>query len=198
VTTPAYGLDIETDTATGGLDPRCCRILAAALATDDGVRVLTGTEASILSGLDSEIATLAPGVLVTWNGSSFDLPFIADRARRVGVRLGLSLVLDPTIVRSHPPLPGHEGSYRARWHGHGHLDAYLAYRSLLADTGESCALKAVARRAGLAVLEPDPSRVHELSAPELRRYVASDARLALALAKARWAEVTRGWQALTA
>ncbi|HZU71125.1 MAG TPA: hypothetical protein VE990_00005, partial [Acidimicrobiales bacterium] len=93
---------------------------------------------------------------------------------------------------------GHDGSYQASWHGHGHLDAYLAYRSLSEGSGESCALKAVARRAGLRVLEPDPTRIHELSPAQLRRYVANDARLALTLARARWSEVIRGWQALSA
>ncbi|HZU71479.1 MAG TPA: hypothetical protein VE990_01790, partial [Acidimicrobiales bacterium] len=102
--TAAYGLDIETDTSRGGLDPRRCRIVAAALATEAYVVVMTGPEKRILANLDDKLARLPDGVLVTWNGSSFDLPFIADRAARLGLRLGLQLRLDPAIVRSHPPL----------------------------------------------------------------------------------------------
>ncbi|HET6795461.1 MAG TPA: 3'-5' exonuclease [Acidimicrobiales bacterium] len=184
-----YGLDIETDTGAGGLDPARCRILAAAVAGDDGTTVLTGPEPRLLGALDEHVAGLGPAVLVTWNGSGFDLPFIAERARRCGVATGLRLRLDPGIVRSHPPLAGHEGSYRAAWHGAVHLDAYLAYRSLLAGTGLSCSLKAAARRAGLAVVDADASKVHELSAHQLVRYVASDAALAMALAVARWDRV---------
>ena len=185
---PAYGLDIETDTAAGGLDPRHARVLAVAVAVDGTAEVVTGPEESLLRRLDQRLARLPPGLIVTWNGSAFDLPFLADRARRCGVRFGLRLRLDPTIVRSHPPLTGHAGSYRATWYGHGHLDAYLAYRALLAGTGDSCALKAVARRAGLPVVETDAARIHELSPDQLCRYVASDAVLTLALARARWEE----------
>lgn len=187
--TPAYGLDVETDTAQGGLDPRRCRILAAAVAVSGGVTVLTGREAHLLAGLDGLLRSLPPGTLVTWNGSAFDLPFLADRARACGVPLGLRLRLDPGLVSRHPPLAGHAGAYRARWYGHGHLDAYRAYRALVRDG--SCALKDVARRHGLPVVEADPARVHELAPELLRRYVARDAELALVLARARWEHVAR-------
>ena len=184
---PAYGLDVETDTSCGGLDPRACRILAAAVARDDGVAVLTGPEPALLARLDGILAALPAGVLVTWNGSGFDLPFLADRARRCGVVLGLDIVVDPGITSRHPPLAGHPGLYRARWHGHRHLDAYRAYRTLQSEG--SCALKAVARRHGLPVVEAEPTRIHELAPDQLRRYVARDAELALLLARARWTEV---------
>ena len=187
--TPAYGLDVETDTAQGGLDPRRCRILAAAVAGSEGVTVLTGPEAHLLAGLDGLLRALPPGTLVTWNGAAFDLPFLADRARACGVPLGLRLRLDPGVVSRHPPLAGHAGAYRARWHGHGHLDAYRAYRTLVSEG--SCALKDVARRQGLAVVDADPSRVHELDPDLLRSYVARDAELALVLARARWDQVAR-------
>lgn len=187
--TVAYGLDIETDTASGGLDPRSSPVVAVALASDSGVTVFRGPETRILREVDALLGVLAPGVLVTWNGSGFDLPFLSDRALRHGIELGLDLRLDPAIVRSHPPLPGHAGFYRARWHGHGHLDAYLAYRALAEDGEGSLALKAVAARRGLAALEVDRSRIHELEADDLASYVASDAALALALARTRWSEV---------
>jgi len=185
--TPAYGLDIETDTARGGLDPRDCGVVAAAVAGADGVTVVTGPEPHLLAALDGLLGALPPGILVTWNGSAFDLPFLSDRARHWGIPLGLRLRLDPGIVSTHPPLGGHAGAYRAQWHGHRHVDAYRAYRALLSDG--SCALKAVARRYGLPVIEADPARIHELSPDQLRGYVARDAELALRLARARWAEV---------
>jgi DNA polymerase elongation subunit (family B) len=220
--TTAYGLDIETDTACGGLDPGRARILAVAVAGaeagarvraidglvrsaeaprparrwwrgglprrdgDRDVTVLTGTEPLLLRRLDALLAGLDPGVIVTWNGSGFDLPFLADRARRCGVELGLDLWVDPALPGQHEPLPGHAGRYRGRWHGHRHADAYLVYRALEQELGRSCSLKAVARRAGLRVVEADASRVHELGPGRLRRYVGSDARLTLELARARW------------
>ena len=187
--TVAYGLDIETDTASGGLDPRSSPVVAVALASDSGVTVIRGPESRILREVDALLGVLAPGVLVTGNGSGFDLPFLSDRARRHGIALGLDLRLDPAIVRSHPPLPGHAGFYRARWHDHGHLDAYLAYRALAEEGEGSLALKAVAARRGLNALEVDRSRIHELEAEDLATYVASDAALALVLARTRWSEV---------
>ena len=121
---PLYGLDIETDTTRDGLDPRVARVIAVAISGDHHRAVLTGDEPALLAALDQRIASLPPGVLVTWNGAAFDLPFLADRATRCGVRLGLRLTLDPAIPMRRPPLPGHLGAYRAGWHGHRHLDAY--------------------------------------------------------------------------
>lgn len=187
--TPVYGLDIETDTSRGGLDPRVCPVLAVALATGKSVEVATGPEEALLADLDRMLLSMEPGIIVTWNGSAFDLPFLDHRSRLCGVGLGLHLVEDPDVVRTHPPLPGHASCYRASWHGHGHLDAYLAYRSLAVEGQGSLALKAVAARAGMTVVEVDRTRVHELDARLLARYVASDARLALELALARWPEV---------
>lgn len=186
---PCYGLDIETDTATGGLDPAVTRVLAVAVAGPEGEVVFAGPEAGLLRALDASLSAAPAGVVVTWNGAAFDLPFLADRARRAGVVLGLELVLDPSIVRHRAPLAGHLGAYRATWHAHRHLDAYRAYRGLSAGTELSCGLKAVARRAGLAPVEVDASAVHRLSRSALTRYVASDASLARVLAESRWAEM---------
>ncbi|GJM39108.1 MAG: hypothetical protein DHS20C19_24750 [Acidimicrobiales bacterium] len=147
---------------------------------------LDADEPALLTALDELLTQLPPGVLITWNGASFDLPFLADRARVIGVDLGLELVLDPAIPGRHDPLLGHAGAYRARWHGHAHLDGYQLYR---ADVGASlhlpCGLKPLARFVGLPVVEVDRERIHELSDDERRAYVASDAHLARALVRRR-------------
>lgn len=191
VTPALYGLDIETDTTTDGLDPGVAGILAVALSTEgDGDTVFTGSEAAVLRLVDEHLAELPPGVLVTWNGGAFDLPFLADRAARSGVALGLELHWDPAASRpGRAPLPGHIGTYVARWWGHDHLDAYRAWRRLTPDPDESCALKAVARREGLAAVEVDRSVIHEAPLGTLRRYATSDAALARLLAAARWTDV---------
>jgi len=190
-----YGLDIETDTTRDGLDPAVGRVVAVAVVSD-GLGAGAGPsdqvfadedEANLLLALDHHLATLPPGVLVTWNGSGFDLPYLSSRAARAGVELGLHLELDLTMSGRHEPLPGHDGAYRARWHRHGHLDAYRVYR---ADVGPAlrvpCSLKSMAALAGLAPIEVDASRVHELSTAEVASYVRSDARCTAALARRRW------------
>ena len=82
---PYYGLDIETDTTVNGLDPTQAEIVAIALTmpySSDGDVVLTGPEHQMLRDLDQLLQELPAGVLVTWNGAAFDLPFLAERARR--------------------------------------------------------------------------------------------------------------------
>ena len=192
---PLYGLDIETDTTDDGLDPGVARVVAVAVsAAESGDVVLTGPELAVLSALDAHLGTLPPGVLVTWNGGAFDLPFLATRAAVVGMPLGLELAWDPAGYRlGRVPLPGSLGTYAAAWYGHDHLDAYRAWRSLgLAPPESSCGLKAVARAEGFEAVEVDDvALLHELPVGELRRYVASDASLARRLAEHRWSAVRR-------
>jgi DNA polymerase elongation subunit (family B) len=187
-----YGLDIETDTTTNGLDPAVARVLTIALSSDGIDEVFSGDEPSILDSLDHHLAQLEPGVIATWNGAAFDLPFIADRAARCGVGLGLRLQLDPGMSMRRSPLPGHRGAYRARWHGHGHIDAYRLYRG---DVGPalrvSCSLKAIARLVGLAPIEVDRTRIHDLTNEALHAYASSDARLARVLTQRRWSSASR-------
>jgi len=186
---PLYGLDIETDTTIDGLDPAVGRVLAVAVAHGDDVELFDhDDEAHLLRQLDRHLDDLSPGVLVTWNGARFDLPYLATRAARHGVGLGLALHLDPALAGRHAPLPGHAGAYRAGWHGHLHLDAYRVYRADVGPAlGLACTLKVVAALAGMAPVEVDASRVHELSRDQIARYVGSDARCAAGLAQRRWA-----------
>lgn len=190
---PVYGLDIETDTATDGLDPRVGRILCVGLAGAGGELVVAHhDEAELLRSVDRWLAELAPGVLTTWNGAAFDLPYLATRARVLGVGLGLRLRPDPGLLRRGAPLPGHAGAYRATWYGHHHLDAYRVFR---ADVGPalrmSCSLKTVAGLAGLPAVDADASRVHELPPAARHAYVASDARCTRDLALRRWGTAVR-------
>jgi hypothetical protein len=184
---PLYGLDIETDTAVDGLDPAASPVVAVALSTDDGDEVFTGDEAHVLARLDERLRELPDGVVATWNGGAFDLPFLADRAAARGEPLGLRLAPDPWVRLAHEPLPGHDGAYRAAWYAHRHLDVYRAYQADVGRAlGVSCALKSIARVVGLDPIEVDRERIHELAAAELDAYVASDARLTRLLALRRW------------
>ncbi|HUS61901.1 MAG TPA: 3'-5' exonuclease [Acidimicrobiales bacterium] len=185
---PLHGLDIETDTEAGGLDPRVARIVAVAVASESSTRVFDGDETELLRSLDLHIAALPPGVLVTWNGGAFDLPFLEDRATACGVRLGLRLTLDRNIWRRGEPLPGHDGAYRAAWYGNTHLDAYQAYKAVVrqADPDMSCGLKSLAKRLGYDPVEVDASHLHELTPSTIRGYVASDAEVTRTMAARMW------------
>lgn len=189
---PIYGLDIETDTSVDGLDPAVAPVVTVALSTPEGDEVFTGPERSLLAALDGALRELPAGVVATWNGAGFDLPFLADRAGRHDLALGLRIALDPTIVSRRPPLAGHAGAYRGRWHDHRHIDAYRLYRG---DVGPalrvSCSLKAIARLVGLTPVEVDRERIHTLPDAVLRAYVASDARLTRLLAERRWPAASR-------
>jgi DNA polymerase elongation subunit (family B) len=187
-----YGIDIETDTSVNGLDPAVAPVVTVALSCSGHDEVFSGDEARLLAKLDDRLAELEPGVLATWNGAAFDLPFLADRAARCGVAIGLRTAFDPTITLRRSPLPGHRGAYRARWHDHDHIDAYRLYRG---DVGPalrvSCSLKSIARLVGLAPLEVDRERIHDLSREALHAYASSDARLARVLTERRWGTASR-------
>jgi RNase_H superfamily len=189
---PVYGLDIETDTTIDGLDPAVSPVVLAALSTPEGDEVFDGDEPRLLAALDARLRDLPPGILATWNGAAFDLPFVADRAAAAGVALGLTLVPDPTVVLSRGPLRGHTGAYRATWYAQRHVDAYRMYRG---DVGRvlriSCSLKAIARVVGLTPVEVDRERIHELPRDVLDAYVTSDARLARLLTERRRTTVAR-------
>lgn len=191
---PLYGLDIETDTRADGLDPAVAAVVAVALSsTAEGEVVLTGDEAGILRALDAHLAGAEPGIVVTWNGGAFDLPFLAARAAEHAVTLGLELVWDPAAAArpGRVPLPGRIGTYAAAWYAHRHLDAYRAWRHL-SDPDTRCGLKSVARSEGFEPVEVDDrAQLHKLPVPQLRRYVASDAALARQLAELRWRDVRR-------
>lgn len=188
---PLYGFDIETDTSLDGLDPAHAAVVAAAVSTPDGDRVLLGDEAELLERLDDLLASLPPGVLVTWNGRCFDLPFVACRAATLGVPLQLQLWSDhdPPGAGPWPPPPG---GYRGRWGEHGHLDGYGAFRADVRRVlGLSCGLKAMARLVGLTPVEVDYEQLHLIDPDDLGAYVASDARLAAQLVARRLPAVLR-------
>jgi uncharacterized protein YprB with RNaseH-like and TPR domain len=187
-----YGLDIETDTTVDGLDPAVAPVVTVALSNDGFDEVFTGPEHVILRDLDHRLSELSPGVIATWNGAAFDLPFLADRAALHGIPLGLRLRPDPSLCLDHDPLPGHAAAYRARWFRHGHVDAYRLYR---ADVGPalrvSCSLKSIARLVGFTPIDVDRTRIHDLSHEILHAYAASDARLARVLTERRWPTAVR-------
>jgi len=187
-----YGLDIETDTTVNGLDPQLAPVVTVAVSGPGFDEVFSGRESTLLYDVDLCLRDLAPGVIATWNGAAFDLPFIADRAAIHRLDLGLRMQLDRSMAMRHAPLPGHDGSYRVAWYGHSHVDAYRLYRGDVGPTLRvSCSLKSIARLVGLAPVEVDRARIHDLSREALHAYAASDARLARVLTERRWPTAQR-------
>src|SRR5262245_5265969 len=90
-----YGLNIETDTSIDGLDPAVAPVITVALSHHAYDEVFTGAEDELLSELDRRLSRLKPGVVATWNGAAFDLPFLSQRAALHGIPLGLRLRHDP-------------------------------------------------------------------------------------------------------
>lgn len=185
-----YGLDIETDNTEDGLDPAVAAVRAVALSGATFDELFVGDEHDILTALDARLASLPTGVVATWNGSAFDLPFLADRARILGVDLGLKLRLDRGLTMHRAPLPGHAGAYRASWHEHGHLDTFRIYGG---DTtaAQRLSLRSLGRLVGIGAAQVHPARTQTLCNEALHACAPSDARLARVLAERRWPAAAR-------
>lgn len=177
-----YGLDIETDTTTGGLDPTTSEIIAVAISTADGTlqKVLSGlSERELLTQMHSYLESLPAGVVVTWNGSSFDLAFIEARAAIHGIATGWTLSESKRPAK-YTPVGGHV--VRAVLGRHAHVDIAYVYQEFADQNDLTWSLKPVATELGLAPVEVDRTRTDLLSQLELDAYVASDARCTAALA----------------
>ncbi|HWJ99026.1 MAG TPA: hypothetical protein VNQ33_12760 [Acidimicrobiales bacterium] len=185
-----YGLDIETDNSEDGLDPAVASVRAVALSGQTFDELYVGDEADLLRALDARLAGLPTGVVATWNGSAFDLPFLADRARILGIDLGLKLCLDRRLTLHRAPLPGHAGAYRASWHEHGHLDTFRIYGD--ADgAAQRLSLRSLGRFVRIGSHDVHPARTQTLSNEALHACAPSDARLARVLAERRWPAAAR-------
>lgn len=180
-----YGIDIETDVRAGSIDPAQAPIRAIALSVCNAEDTFTGDEAVILRQVDERLAELPAGVLATWNGAIFDLPYIADRARLLGVSLDLVLCPDRRRRTVRALLPGHEGPYRATWGTHRHLDTFRLYGDS-GSTGTLGMLLGLPRRRAATIASTD-----DLLNEAMHANAASDARLARVLAERRGQAVLR-------
>lgn len=181
--TDIFGFDIETDTTTNGLDPRVSRVTSIAVWSPTAQCCITEEDESVLlTGFARVLTDLRPGVVVGWNSSCFDLPFLATRAEHCGVELPIRLVADPGIRPKYGFTPPHSSGYRAEVAHHQHVDVAYAYQDIAASLGVAWSLKPVARALGIEVLEVDRERMHELSPAAIASYNVSDARATCLLA----------------
>ena len=184
-TRPKYALDIETDTSGGGgLDPRTSRILSVAVAGSCGASLVLddNDEERLLLTLDMWLIVSPPGTITTWNGAAFDMPFIEERARRLGNRTGLVCVDDPSRAPKYAPQGPRPGCVTATWYDHDHDDIAYAWQPYAADHNIGWSLKPVARHRGLNPVEEDREKISELTSAQRCVYNLSDAETTLALA----------------
>jgi len=193
-----YALDLETDTTINGLDPRVAAITECAVSTaaGDTVRGADHGEATMLFNLDRQLSALPPGLIVTWNGAFFDLPFLYTRRRILSVppsstlhSFGLHLLPQFGLTPKYDYIGDHTCGYTAVWLReddsdvpHQHLDISFAYRKVAADLGVKHALKPVARALGITVIEVDREHMHLLTPAQRTAYAASDTRATRELA----------------
>lgn len=183
-----YALDIETDTTVNGLDPAVAAVTSVAVLSSDGDLVVFDdrNERRLLTGLLAWLGHADAGdLVVTWNGSCFDLPFIADRLARWGIdgrRYGFRVVPAADRPPKYAPLPGHAGGYRAKVCGLDHVDIAYLWRSFADERQLPWSLKPVAEAHGLTPVVVDREHVSELSVSERTAYVVSDVEMTLALA----------------
>lgn len=179
-----FAIDIETT----GLDPETARVLTVAMALDSGhVLILDrpDDEAELLAKLEEQLSVFfanLPGIhaVVTWNGSAFDLPFLARRFAEHGIPT--SLAVYPTSELGKYGTPRFEG----HWGGVETVDiAYGTYKDWSDVTGIKNSLKPTAEALlgipPMDVVVSGPNGALDLD-PEVRKtYCAMDAEMVLGL-----------------
>ncbi len=191
-----YSLDIETDTRINGLDPRVSRITQVALSTVTGDIVLSAgpfvhdddpstpnlDEAALLTDLADTLAGLDAGLILTWNGAAFCLPFLAHRAKVNQVNLGARFHDQPDLPMrpGRPVVPTSRYPQAVTWVAasdrHSHLDITFAFQPVARALGISGGLKPVARAHGIEMIEPDREKMNGYTEEQRQAYMCSDTR----------------------
>ncbi|HEX4341207.1 MAG TPA: DNA polymerase domain-containing protein [Polyangiaceae bacterium] len=197
----------QFDLETTGLDPETDRIFMVALRGPDGsVEALESTgeddaaEAALIQSFLARLRVLDPDVIENHNLHGFDIPFLAHRARRLGVPVVLGRT--DTTLRLRPAARGasmggdlaeRDRLRRARYTVPGRelIDSMDAVRrhDFSARDLPGHGLKAVARHFGLSHDQRElipGSRVHEVYRSDparVRRYALDDVHEAASLAR---------------
>jgi DNA polymerase I len=201
---------LQFDLETTGLDPENSRIFLVAVRTPDGREETLeargegdNAEAELLMQLCARIRELDPDVIENHNLHGFDLPFLVQRARRLGVTLLLARNGEPGLQQR----PASRGAVLGRGAERQRTDAMRRSRYTMAgreliDSLDAVrrhdfsardlpghGLKAVARHLGLASEDREyvpGARVYQvfLDEPErVRRYAKDDVREAAGVSR---------------
>jgi DNA polymerase elongation subunit (family B) len=179
-------LDIETDTEPprDGLDWRSTRVVSVACYAGPDARdqlVLVdrqeGGERRILDALGTWLSRRERDVVLSWNGTRFDLPMLASRVGESGSTLCVDRRARPS-----EGVTGAPDSYARLFEGtieqHPHLDVGARlWRSWARAAWGNWRLKDVAARLGLDPVREDASAGHLLSDAEMAAYNLSDTRI---------------------
>lgn len=180
---PLYALDIETDTSKNtaddpdaSLNSTKAGITSIAVYGHGTSLVIDDTdERRLLHTVNVWLMNLPAGVVVTWNGSGFDLPYIADRAALHKYDFALAVAADPALVPKYQsPNPAHTTGYRGRFGKHLHADIQYAYKVFAEERGIRWSLKPVCEAAGITMITVDRERMHDLTVAERMAYNLSD------------------------
>lgn len=197
---------LQFDLETTGLDPERDRIFLIAVRDHLGHVVLLESEAdtnaheaALLSRFVAHVQACDPDVIENHNLHGFDLPFLAERAKRLGVKLLLGRD-DDVGLRVRPAARGarlggdrESPMRRARFTMPGRelvdsMDAVRRY-DFAARELPGHGLKAVAKHLGIAAPDREHvtgSRIHEVFRTDpdrVRRYAADDVHEAAGLAR---------------
>ena len=173
-----YALDIET---TGLYWPTATVTTFAVYG--DGVATVYESpyEGLVLDQLERTLASLPPGVVVTWTGSTFDGPFLAKRSDELlGRERSFHLKPNHLITPKYAPQPGfapigHDPVFKAAHGTHEHLDiAYGYWQQWAKDNDVHWSLKDVANAMGIEAIRVNRAQMDSLSVPERMRYCLSD------------------------
>jgi len=201
---------LQFDLETTGLDPENSRIFLVAVRCPDGKEETLevrgegdDAEAELLMQLCARIRELDPDVIENHNLHGFDVPFLVQRARRLGVTLLLARSGEPGLQQR----PASRGAVLGRGAERQRTDAMRRSRYTMAgreliDSLDAVrrhdfsardlpghGLKAVARHLGLASEDREyvpGARVHQvfLDDPErVRRYAKDDVREAAGVSR---------------
>lgn len=179
-----YALDIETDTTINGLDPRVSAVTEVVLSVEGDDFVFAGEdETAILNDLDYALGQLAPGLISTWNGVFFDLPFLDHRRHVLELdSFGLTLIPAPGLIPKYALMAGYDVGQSGIWLPRGaklphqHIDIMFPYKKVAEDLGVKHSLKPVCIARGIDMIEVDREKMHLLTPEQREAYVTSDGR----------------------
>lgn len=183
---PVIALDIETDTEPprDGLDWRNTRVVSVACyAGPDPADQLVlvdrdeDGERRILDAVGDWLSAREQDVVVSWNGTRFDMPMLASRAGESGSKLRVDCRVRPRIQVVGAPDP-YVSLYEGAIEQHPHLDVGARlWRSWARATWGHWRLKGVAHELGLDPVWEDASAGHLLSDAKMAAYNLSDTRI---------------------
>lgn len=187
MSTPLYALDIETTHTR--VDAGVLRSIAVWSARSHMVASAEELgEIDLILGALAWLRSQPRGVVVGWNSSGFDVPWLIGRAASGGIDLAAEglIYAVPSEDRplKYPAVDEHATGWRVEaLAGHRHADIALAWRAWCEETATPWSLKPVARAHGLDPLEEDREHMEDLSDERLLAYNLSDVRVTHELAR---------------